>query len=242
MKYSRRKFLHRGVSWSTAVCLTPTILTACNTSSTAETTEQESEEPMSTATSSDMFFNISLAQWSLHKMLKAGELDNLDFAAKTRNDFGIEAVEYVNQFFMDKAKDEAYLQEMNKRAADNGVKNLLVMIDGEGPLGSTDAKERNQAIENHHKWVEAAKILGCHSIRVNAAGKGTMEEVAKSATEGLRTLSEYAKDFDINVIVENHGGYSSNAEWLSGVIAATEMDNCGTLTRFWEFLYQGKYF
>lgn len=183
----------------------------------------------------ELFFKTSLAEWSLHKSLFAGTLNHLDFPAKAKNDFGISAVEYVNQFFKDKAKDEAYLTELKKRCDDNGVTSVLIMCDGEGELGNKDAKQRKLAVENHYKWVEAAKFLGCHSIRVNAAGEGVAEEVAKNATDGLRSLSEFAKGVGINVIVENHGGYSSNGQWLSGVIAATGMDNCGTLPDFGNF-------
>lgn len=187
------------------------------------------------AAGGELFFKISLAQWSLNKTLFAGDLDNLDFAAKARKDFGIEAVEYVNAFFKDKATDAAYLAEMNKRAADNGVQNLLIMVDGEGGLGVIDSAERQKAVENHYKWVDAAKVLGCHSIRVNAFGVGAAEEVAKAAVDGLVKLAEYGTGVGINVLVENHGGYSSNGQWLSGVMAQINMPNCGTLPDFGNF-------
>ena len=183
----------------------------------------------------DLWFDISLAQWSLNKAFFSGELDNLDFAKITRETYGLSGVEYVNQFFKDRANDQAYLGQMKQRAEDNGVTSLLIMIDGEGQLGSTDAAQRATAVQNHHKWVDAAKYLGCHSIRVNAAGNGSREEVASAATEGLGSLSEYAAQSDLNVIVENHGGYSSDGGWLAGVIAATGMDNCGTLPDFGNF-------
>jgi sugar phosphate isomerase/epimerase len=178
---------------------------------------------------------ISLAQWSLHRALKANELDNLDFAATAKKEYGISAVEYVNQFFKDKAKDEKYLAEMKKRCDDNAVTSVLIMVDEEGDLANVDAKARNQAVENHYKWVDAAKFLGCHSIRVNCFGKGTAEEVAKAGTEGLRKLSEYGQKSNINVIVENHGGFTSNGEWLSNVIKAVGLPNCGTLPDFGNF-------
>lgn len=188
----------------------------------------------------EMFFKISLAQWSLHKAFFAKKLDNLDFAATAKNEFGIEALEYVNQFFKDKAEDKAYLDEMNMRAADLGVTNVLIMIDGEGQLGSTKEDKRTEAVENHYKWVEAAKYMGCHSIRVNAAGKGTAEEVAAAAVDGLGRLSEFAATYEIGVIVENHGGYSSDGEWLSGVLAEVNNPNCGSLPDFGNFCIKRK--
>ena len=180
-------------------------------------------------------FEISLAQWSLHKALFKNEMTNLDFAPMARKEFGISGVEYVNSFFKDKAKDKSYLKQMNQLADDNGVKNVLIMIDGEGHLGAGDTSERMTAVENHYKWVEAAKTLGCHSIRVNAAGKGSSEEVQKAAIDALSKLSTFAKDFDINIIVENHGGFSSNGKWLCKTISTVDMDNCGTLPDFGNF-------
>lgn len=182
-------------------------------------------------------FQISLAQWSLHKTLFDKQLDNKDFAKTAKMDFGIDAIEYVNQFWKDKAKDAAYVAELKKRAEDLGVKTLLIMCDGEGNLGDSDEKKRTTAVENHYKWVEAAKELGCHSIRVNAAsdGKLSFEEQQKLAADGLRRLSEFAAPHGLNVIVENHGGLSSNGQWLAGVMKLVDRKNCGTLPDFGNF-------
>jgi sugar phosphate isomerase/epimerase len=202
-----------------------------------ETSDNQSDTTAMTnkKNSNDLFFKISLAQWSLHRALKGNQLDNLDFPATAKNEYGINAVEYVNQFFKDKAKDEKYLAELKKRCDDNGITNVLIMVDEEGDLATTDSKLRNKAVENHYQWVDAAKYLGCHSIRVNCFGKGTPEEVAKAGTEGLRKLSEYGQKSNINVIVENHGGVTSNGEWLSAVIKAVGLPNCGTLPDFGNF-------
>jgi hypothetical protein len=182
-----------------------------------------------------MFFDISLAEWSLHKSLFAKKITNLDFPGIARKEFDISIVEYVNQFFKDKAQDKTYLNDLLARCKDNGVSNHLIMIDGEGNLGATDKDEQTKAIENHHRWVECAKYLGCKTIRVNAAGKGTAEEVSKAAVEGLSKLGEFAKTMNINVIVENHGSYSSNGQWLSGVMKQVNMKNVGTLPDFGNF-------
>jgi len=180
-------------------------------------------------------YKISLAEWSLHRELGAGKMTNLDFPVKAKKDFGIEAVEYVNSFFKDKATDKKYLNQLNQICKDNGVENVLIMIDGEGQLGNVDKAKRKIAIENHYKWVDAAAYLGCHSIRVNAGGGGTAEELAKAVTESLGTLSEYGKKNKINIIVENHGGYSSNGKWLSDVMKKVNHKYCGTLPDFGNF-------
>lgn len=188
-----------------------------------------------------LLFKISLAEWSLHKTLFAGKLDNRDFAKTAREEFKIGAIEYVNQFFKDKAKDTEYLAELKKRQEEHNVRALLIMVDGEGALGDADEARRKTAVENHYKWVEAAKALGCHSIRVNAQSTKDYEEAKKLAADGLRRLSEFAAQHSINVIVENHGGLSSNGKWLAETIQSVGLDNCGTLPDFGNFQGYDRY-
>jgi sugar phosphate isomerase/epimerase len=184
-------------------------------------------------------FKISLAEWSLHKALWAKEMTNLDFPVRAAKEFGIYGVEYVSTFFKDTSTE--YLNELLKITKDNNVTNVLIMIDAQGSLGDADKATRNKAVENHHRWVEAAKFLGCHSIRVNAAGKGTETEVADAVVESLSSLATFASKLKINVVVENHGGLSSNGKWLSGVMKRVNMKNCGTLPDFGNFYEYDRY-
>ena len=182
-----------------------------------------------------MEFKISLAEWSLHRMLYSGELDHLEFCEIARKQFDLDAVEYVNSFFFDKAEDFDYLKEMKNRANDHGVSSLLIMCDNEGDLGDPNQKAREKAVENHFKWMEAAKFLGCHSIRVNAKSEGTYEDQIRLASDGLRRLTEYGEKIGINTIVENHGGLSSNGKWLVSVMKEVDHPMCGTLPDFGNF-------
>ena len=179
-------------------------------------------------------FAISLAEWSLHKALFKKEITNLDFARLAKG-YGVTGLEYVNQFFKDKAKDTTYLVDVKTRAAGKGLKNVLIMIDGEGMLGAPDNAARTTAVENHKPWIDAAKFLGCHAIRVNAASQGEYAEQQKLAADGLRRVGEYGASQGISVIVENHGGLSSNGEWLSGVMKMVSMPGVGTLPDFGNF-------
>ncbi len=187
------------------------------------------------------WFQISLAEWSLHKKLFKGDLKNIDFPEYTAKNFGIHGVEYVNQFFKDKAKDMTYLKDLNNRAKDNGVKNVLIMVDGEGSLGDRDETKRKQAVENHYKWIDAANFLGCHAIRVNAAGEGTKEEVKEQVVKSLSTLADYGKKGKISVVVENHGGISSHGDWLADVLKTVGKKNCGSLPDFGNFYEYDRY-
>jgi L-ribulose-5-phosphate 3-epimerase len=214
---SRRCFLGRSAT---------AILGVSSISKTGENIRGDENEPL---------FRISLAEWSLHRTLFAGKLDHLDFARAANNDFGVKAVEYVNQFFKDKAGDRKYLSAMKTRTSDLGVRNVLIMIDDEGALGDPDEALRKKAVENHYKWVEAAKFLGCHSIRVNAQSQGSYEDQLERAADGLRRLTEFGEEHQINIIVENHGGLSSNGTWLASVMKKVSHPRCGTLPDFGNF-------
>ncbi|MDG2021069.1 MAG: sugar phosphate isomerase/epimerase [Phycisphaerales bacterium] len=194
---------------------------------------------MPTAESSLPSNPISLAQWSLHREIFGGKLDPLRFAEVTMTRYGLAGCEYVNSFYKDKIGTPGYLASMKKVADDHGVTSVLIMCDGEGALGDPDEKRRVQAVANHQRWLEAAKFLGCHSIRVNAQSSGTWEEQLDRAADGLRRLSEKAAPFGLNVIVENHGGLSSNGEWLASVMTKVAMTNCGTLPDFGNFSLGG---
>lgn len=217
---SRRDFLRTGLAASAALTL---------------------GSQLARAAESKPWFEISLAQWSLNKSFfgKPGftKLDPMDFAKIAKTEYGISAIEYVNQFYKGKAEDQAFLKDLKQRADDNGVRSVLIMCDGEGNLGDSDNAKRTKAVENHYKWVNAAKFLGCHSIRVNAAsdGKLSFEEQQKLAADGLSKLTEYGAKNDINVIVENHGGLSSDGSWLAGVMKLVNNPRCGTLPDFGNF-------
>jgi len=180
-------------------------------------------------------YKISCTEYSLHRMIAKKELDNLDYAPFVRKTFAVDGVEYWHRPFFTKAEDKKYVADMRKRADDAGVKATVILIDSEGDLGAPDEAKRIDAVNRHKKWVVCAKQLGCHSIRVNARSKGTYAEQQKLAADGLRRLSEFAKPLDMGVIVENHGGNSSNGQWLAGVMKMVDLPNCGTLPDFGNF-------
>jgi len=195
------------------------------------------------STSTDQaFFKLSLAQWSLHKAIYGGKLDPLDFA-ETAKKYGFQGIEYVNNLYNKYLKDtteagltlDELLPKLKAKSEEFGVENVLIMVDSEGNLADSDEDQRNQAVENHKKWVDAAAYLGCHAIRVNLNGATEKEAWISNSVLGLGQLARYGKSKGINVIVENHGGFSSNAEYLTTVMERIQMDNCGTLPDFGNF-------
>ncbi|MBD1260869.1 sugar phosphate isomerase/epimerase [Maribacter polysiphoniae] len=214
--------------------------------SEAEATEVQAE--------AEPDFKISLAQWSLHKTFFGGQIDWENFGKTLKESpddllkgpdpmefpamaaaYGINTIELVNTFYFSKGDDKAYWTAFKKKCDEAGVTVGLIMCDALGNLGDADPEKRKATVENHYKWVDIAEFLGAHSIRVNAAGEGTAEEVAEHAVAGLKSLAEYGAAKGINIIVENHGGYSSDGTWLSGVMDKVGMDNVGTLPDFGNF-------
>ncbi len=176
--------------------------------------------------------NISLAQWSLHRALEKGEIKAEDFAGITRDRYQIEAVEYVNAFYEEHCNDEKFWTQMNARARDAGVKNLLIMVDNEGQLGDPQESERKKAVENHYKWVDAARIMNCHSIRVNAFGTGDRQSLKYALTDGLGHLASYGRQQEIHILIENHGLHTSDAHFITEIIKEVDNPYLGTLPDF----------
>jgi len=215
--------------------LLPRITTAAAPGSTARTLSPAPARPTDALATPAKRPSISLAQWSLHRAFGAGTIDPLDFPLVARRDYGIEAVEYVNSFFVPKVRDEAWLTELRRRGDDQNVRSLLIMCDGLGALGDPDPAKRRIAVEKHEPWLDAAKRLGCHSIRVNAQSEGSWDEQRDRAAEGLHQLCLLGESRGLNVIVENHGGLSSNGKWLAQTIKAADHPRCGTLPDFGNF-------
>ena len=221
-----------------------------------------------TQATNDKRFMISLAQWSVRNLIFGGDiwknkdlkwrdkadaminhpekiicgsLDPLDFPQYAREECGISAVEYVNTFFYRHADDEAYLGELKKRADDYGIDSVLIMVDMAGDLGHTNPSERTKAIEKHQQWVRSAAFLGCTAIRVNSHSRGPWEMQIENCALGISTLAEYAKSYNIDIVVENHGGLSSNGKWISELMQKINLPNVGTLPDFGNFKEYDKY-
>ncbi|MDT0676252.1 sugar phosphate isomerase/epimerase family protein [Autumnicola musiva] len=234
-----KKFLSGATGISSLLILILLTFASCKDSD--KRNEQQADTEV-VASAEDPFFKISLAQWSLHEPIMNGTMNPIDFAEKA-SDLGFEGIEYVSQLYSDKYKDaedpeaafKSLIDTLKQKSEEYNVRNVLIMVDNEGDLASPDAAVRKQAVKNHQKWVDAAQTLGCHSIRVNLFGSEDRDIWRKSAAAGLKDLAEYAAGRDINVLVENHGYLSSDANLLIAVMEDVNMENCGTLPDFGNF-------
>ncbi|MEP3208267.1 MAG: sugar phosphate isomerase/epimerase family protein [Maribacter sp.] len=234
----RRNFIRNSSQAGFAVSLLG--MYACKENKKTETTSTEAASSVEKVTAP--FFQLSLAQWSIHKMIREDGVDPYTFAEKAKN-WGFTGLEYVSQLYNPELSDAnysdeamaAFVEKSNTEAKKHGMENVLIMIDGQGNLAVNDEAERNETVEKHKKWVDAAAAMGCHAIRVNLNGSMVPEEWQASAIDGLTKLSTYAKTKNINVLVENHGGLSSNGALHAAVMKAVDLDNCGTLPDFGNF-------
>ena len=185
---------------------------------------------------------ISLAQWSLNKSIKNGKLPILDFAKKARS-FNIEGIEFVSGLYtrdtdiLERMSMNSLAKELIKRSDDYGIDNVLFMIDNQGDLASSNKNERLQAIDNHKRWIDLSAEIGCKTMRVNLNGEKDLNKWTKNSVKSLTVLNKYNKN--INVVVENHGGLSSNGKYLSNVMSKVKLENCGTLPDFGNFCMNG---
>ncbi|MGB8705943.1 MAG: sugar phosphate isomerase/epimerase family protein [Gillisia sp.] len=236
MKYSPAKTLSR---------LLPLLIFSILVCSCKDAEKNKKQEIASTTTQSsesDLFFKLSLAEWSFHTPLQNGEMNPMDFAKRAK-ELGFSGLEYVSQFYTPlfqnsedpKAALQKILDTLKAKSEKYNVKNVLIMVDNEGDLASPEESERNQAVDNHKKWVDAAQFLGCHAIRVNLFGSDSASVWKPASIDGLTKLAKYAADKKIEVLVENHGYLSSNSELLAKVIQGVGMPNCGTLPDFGNF-------
>jgi L-ribulose-5-phosphate 3-epimerase len=175
---------------------------------------------------------LSLSERSLSRGLTGGELDHLDFPRVAREEFGFAAVDYASRFFKDQAEDEAYLTQMNKRAGDQGVRQILLLVDGEGNLAAADAKARTDAVRNHRKWIGTAQTLGCRAVCLPVTGEGTAKDQSSRAIESLGQLAEFAAELKVNVLVANDAGAASNPAWLIEVLKQVDSSRCAAFPKF----------
>lgn len=234
----RKKIIRNSVKLVIALSLFG--IYSCKQNKKQETTNEETVEVVQEST--EPAFKISLAQWSMHKMIREDGVDPYSFAEKAKA-WGFEGLEYVSGLYYEELGKDNFSEAAMKNFVDkskaesekHGLENLIIMIDGQGDLATTDESERNAAVENHYKWVDAAAALGCHSIRVNLSGSTDPDEWTAASVDGLTKLSTYAKDKNINILVENHGGLSSNGAMLANVFKEVNMENAGTLPDFGNF-------
>jgi L-ribulose-5-phosphate 3-epimerase len=217
----RRSFL-KNAQWSSTAFTAASLLTHCSKVGKEE-------------------LKMSLAQWSLHRAFNEGRLKASDFASIAKNTYGIDAIEYVNGFYTDSGNDELFWNNMKIKADNEGVKSLLIMVDDEGDLGQANDQERKKSIANHYKWIHAAKILGCHSVRVNAFGEDNKEAFRAAIIDSMGQLAEYAAKENINIIIENHGLFSSDGKFISEIIRQVDKPNFGTIPDFGNWCLNAKW-
>ncbi|MDG1337472.1 MAG: sugar phosphate isomerase/epimerase [Flavobacteriaceae bacterium] len=196
---------------------------------------------LSCSSPKEIFFKLSLAQWSLNKSIREGGMSPYLFAEKSK-ELGFSGLEYVNQLYEDVMKSDnksaslkKFIEKNNQLASDFEMENVLIMIDEEGDLAAEDEEQRLKSIDNHKLWIDTAAEMNCSSVRLNLYGSKDVETWKELSIDSLSELGNHAKGTGLNVIVENHGRITSNIPELMNAINGVNMDNVGTLPDFGNF-------
>ncbi|MFZ5926125.1 MAG: sugar phosphate isomerase/epimerase family protein [Acidobacteriota bacterium] len=194
--------------------------------------------PLAAAAPASGRFKVSLAEWSIHRLIQQGKATNMDFPRIAR-DNDCEGLEFVNTLWA--SPTAGYIARLKKRMVETGTKPVLIMVDDEGQLGHSDPAARRKAVRNHHKWVDIAAELGCHSIRTNMHSDITPKSPAENETvlgycaDSFRSLCEYARQAGISILIENHWGLSSDPDAVVALVKKVNLPNFGTLPDFGNF-------
>jgi sugar phosphate isomerase/epimerase len=183
-------------------------------------------------------FKPSLAEWSIHRAIEQKKLTNLDFpsVAQKNNCLG---VEFVNTLWAGTSVD--YVSKVMDAMSAANVAPVLIMIDDEGMLGSIDQNTRETAVQKHIKWADIAGAIGAKSIRVNIhtetqpQSPADVDNFLGRCTDALTELCAYSSNLKTNVLVENHGGISSDPDVLVRLVKKVNMPNFGLLPDFGNF-------
>ncbi|MEM8668985.1 MAG: TIM barrel protein [Planctomycetota bacterium] len=186
-------------------------------------------------------FQIGIQQYTFHRWLNSGKLKHLDYPALAKEKLGITHIEYWNRPFGGRHTDKKFVGVLAERTTGEGMKNVLILVDGKHQLDSPDESERKKSIDEHKAWVDCAHQLGCDAIRVNCRSGGDRAENIRNAAAGMKPLCDYAKDASVKIVIEPHGGNSSDPEWLMGAMSAISHPNAGLLPDFNNFGRYNRY-
>ena len=185
--------------------------------------------------------DIGLQMYSFAPLIMQGKFDLLGFPDLVKNTYGINGAEYWSIPFMGRENDRDFLNDLKRRSDDNGVDNLIILVDDidiktmqSGPsLASSNKNDRDTAIDYHKKWVDVAKNIGCHSIRINLRSEEENDQkILENSSESISKLIEFSKQDIISIVIENHGGITGDADWLVSLMKNVDSKHLGTLPDF----------
>ena len=223
MNYSRRKFLKNTFSVYSTTLLAPNLF--------ANNIDKSK-------------LDIGLQMYSFAPLIMQGKFDLLGFPDLVKNTYGINGAEYWSIPFMGRENDKDFLNDIKRRSDDNGVDNLIILVDDidiktmqSGPsLASSNKNDRDTAIDYHKKWIDVAKEIGCHSIRVNLkSDESDNKKILDNSSESISRLIEFSKQDNISIVIENHGGITADADWLVSLIKNVDNKYVGTLPDFGDY-------
>jgi sugar phosphate isomerase/epimerase len=161
----------------------------------------------------------------------------VDFPAFAREQYSIGLLDYVNTLLGSSRDMAGRAAELARSSAAAGVQNQVLMIDEQGLLGDPDPSRRAQSVDNHLRWWDVADAIGCRYMRVNAHSSGTDAEQLELCRDGISTLIDRGAARPSTLLIENHGGLSSRADWIVSLIDSLPASRCALMTDFNNFQY-----
>ncbi|MGK0185904.1 MAG: L-ribulose-5-phosphate 3-epimerase [Verrucomicrobiales bacterium] len=186
-------------------------------------------------------FRLSLGQWTFHRAFRGApgvaKRDPLEFPTMA-GELGFAGVDYSGILLGDDHANPKKIAELNRRAKDAGVHNLLILVDLHDALGAKDAVKRTANVQKYIPWLESAAALGCTGVRVNPISDAgsSADEQARLLADGTSQLLEHADRLKLDIMFENHGeGLRTDGAWIASAVKRVDHPRCGTLPDFGNF-------
>lgn len=164
---------------------------------------------------------LSCETYSLRSYFGSKEITYLT-VPKLLKQMGIPGVTY-NDIWME-SWDNAYLDRIKRACREAGVK--ITGLICEGNLATQDEAKWEEQIRTDEKKMRAAAYLGAPIVRLNIGGLGDEKLDATIGVQrviaAFKRLLPLAKELNVKMTIENHGGVSKKADWILEIIKGTD--------------------
>ncbi len=199
-----------------------------------------------------MTIEIGLSTWSLHRHMgpikrqvvtDTGEkhewteeypedVSLLDFAGFARKEYGLTHLELIQMSFP--STEASYLKKLRSavEAAEAVIENVPIDV---GDICELAPERRAEHVRNIKSWMDVAAAIGSRAVRVNTGPSREGSDALALAVESCKRLAEHADKLGLNVLIENHGGISSDPQLLKQLIESVSTERMGACPDFGGF-------
>jgi sugar phosphate isomerase/epimerase len=152
-----------------------------------------------------------------------------EFPARAKAAFGVDAIETVA--FQFGGLDDPEIDLFETALGASGIRLLNIAIDV-GDLAALDDEKRAADVELVGRWIERFAAMGSRFVRVNPGSPLNPhhgDTPPAQVVEALAELGAFANERGSRLLVENHGGKSSDPAWMRSLLDSVGRDACGLL-------------